>query len=223
MRNRKLLLSLFSLSLLGGVALSGCGGNNDPTPEPTPESTPEPVYTINEADYLLLRSKVNNPRFVLENNFSLNINDEFESKVDKGKIDTYIEGDHVKLDLDVSTYDSETTAITGDTYYFDKDDKEWYRIANHTSPLLPTFKALGFYYFVTLPDSYEDLVYNETKHTYKGIVTIDGETFQITFALLNGRFVEFELLLDGMRFEIDFFDYDSTTVEFPSEYIDEDE
>ena len=219
MQSKKLLLSLFSLSLLGGVALSGCGGNNDPKPEPTPE----PVYTINEADYLLLRSKVNNPRYVLENNFSLNVNDVFESKVDKGKIDTYIEGDHVMLDLDVSTYNSETTAITGDTYYFDKDDKEWYRIANHTSPLSQTFNALGFYYFVALPDSYEDLVYNETKHTYKGIVTIEGESFQTTFVLLNGRFVEFELSYGETHLEIDFFDYDSTTVEFPSKYIDEDE
>ena len=224
MKNTKVVLSLLAVALAGGIALTGCGGGKNkkgdssgqgstPASEPSSEPDPEPVYTFTEAEYLLVKEKLNDPRILLNGNFTMS--GIVENKIAEGKIDGTIEGDHLMYDIDVASYNNGTKKAAAVEYYYDTDDAKWYRTEIDLN-VQSLYVSTGLYYFMLLP-VYGDLTYNETKHQYSALVNYEEMNFKIDFRALHGNIIEYNVTGE-VTYHFEFSDFGTTTVEFPTDY-----
>lgn len=109
------------ITLLTGVLmLSACGSE-------TPSGS---SYTITETEFLALKARLVNPKFLIEENFTVDVTYiyngvTYKNKIAKGKDDLYVQGTHFVFDLDVSSYNASTSKANGDTFEYDEDEKTW--------------------------------------------------------------------------------------------------
>ena len=204
MRNTK---SIFLVALSCSAILAGCNNHG----------SSEPSNTIDEQNYLLMRSNLLTPRVFLDSNFTVSGSASF--KVADSKFDGTIQGEHFILDLNKETYNAETTEVEADTYYYDTDDEVWYH-SKGTDKLSNTHIQTGLYFLALLPSSYSDLSYNESgkKYTWSGVM--EETRFTIEFTVENNKLKTF-LVISEMSIQLVFSDYGRTSVTIPSEYQEE--
>ena len=183
------------------------------------DDTPkEPVYTVTETEYLAIKSKIGSHRNFIDGNFTVTLtyNGVSVNKFADGKFDGYIEGDHYVIVFDTATYDSTAKTANADVYYYDEDDKKWYREAAQKENLTQYYSYV-VPFIEALPDSFDDLSYNADKREYSSIVTIDGENISVKVQFKDGKMISFTI--NGLV-SCEFSDYGTTEVTVPAEYED---
>ena len=206
-----------SITLLAGaLMLSACGSKGNGG-----DSTPaEPVYTVTAGEYELIKSNFNNYGILVNSNFTMTVqfqNVSNEYKFADGKIDGFIEGDHCVLDIDKSTFNATTSESTYDEYYYDIDDGKWYKTT--LTGNLSGYYNLFFEYFEVMPDEFEDLTYNEEKHSYLGTKTIEDEMFSTELMFKDGTLVSISF---NKMLYYTFSEFGTTTVTLPTDFIIDD-
>ena len=187
----------------------GGSGSSDTTPV-------EPVYTITEAEFSALKSKLSNPKIFLEGNFTVDLSAgvfSSKNKLANGKVDCYIQTEHFMFDFDVDSYNATTQKANGDTYYYDDSDGTWSKetgeidVAKYAS-LCFQFEDV-FYY----APSFESFTYDEETRQYSGSKTIDDQTVVTNFKVKDGQFLSYGVV--GFV-TYTFSDYGTTTVTLPT-------
>ena len=209
--------------LAGALMLSACGAKGDEpvdpgTSESEGDSTPTgPVYTITEAEFSALKSKLSNPKIFIEGNFTVDLSYDgvsFKNKLANGKVDCYVQGDHCVFDFDVSTYNPTTQKANGDTYYYDDSDGTWSKETGEIDVLKYASRCLAFEDVFYYGPSFDSFTYNEDTRQYSGSKTIEEDTTVVTkFMVKDGRFLSYEVV--GVV-EYTFSDYGTTTVTLPT-------
>ncbi len=205
----------FFLVLLLVFSMTACGNkdNTDDTPK-------EPVYTVTEAEYLSIKTMVNNPKNFIDGNFTATMNLGGGVSVNKfadGKFDGHIQGNHFVIVFDTSTYNVSEKTATSSSYYYDEDDEKWYRESDKTV-------NLGQYYPMTIlyteyfPNTFEELSYNADKREYSAIMTILDSTVSFRAQFKDGKLLSYTFV--GFV-AVEFSDYGTTTVTPPTEYEEE--
>ncbi len=199
-------------TLLAGVLmLSACGSKDSGNGG---DSTPS--YTITETDFLILKAKLSKPKILIEENFTVDLTYSgvtFKNKIANGKDDIYVQGTHIVLDLDVSSYNASTSKASGDTYEYDEDEKTWSKETGEVDVAIYNSYALGFETaFNVSPTSFDAFTYNEDTRLYTGSMTADGDTVITKFMVKDGKFLSYEIVGE---FKYEFSDYGTTTVTLP--------
>lgn len=196
------------ITLLTGVLmLSACGSE-------TPSGS---SYTITETEFLTLKAKLMKPKILIEENFTVDVTYiynglTFKNKIAKGKDDLYVQGTHFVFDLDVSSYNTQTSKANGDTYMYDEDEKTWSKKTGEVDLHTYAFYSLGFETTLETAPSFDALTYNEDTRLYTGSKTIDGETVETKFMVKDGQFLSYEVV--GV-YKYEFSNYGTTTVTLP--------
>lgn len=214
MKKANLILVLLFVLLF---TLVGCKKKTDETPK---DEQKQDTYTLTKEEYLSLRSDLLSPRLFLDGNFTFKISQNSSAnKIADGKFDGLIEGDPTVYVFDKNTYDSTTTKVALDEYYYDTDDKIWY-LSKENYELKTIYKISGLFYLELLPNSYDDLSYNEAKRVYTYSGTIDGDPYSIEFSVKNGKLIDYRVIGEA-SFIYEFSDYGTTTVNVPTEYVED--
>lgn len=195
------------ITLLTGVLmLSACGS----------ETPSGPSYTITEIEFLALKAKLVKPNILVEGNFTVDITISgatFKNKVANGKDDIYVQGTHIVLDLDVSSYNASTSKASGDTYEYDEDEKTWSKETGEVNVALYNSYALGFEtVFKFSPTFFDAFTYNKDTRLYTGSMTVDDDTYITRFMVKDGQFLYYEV---GDVYKYEFSNYGTTTVTLP--------
>ena len=228
---KKIKLSIFVLSAISGLMLSGCKDkNSDASPsssggssEETTEEAKETRYTVTASEYSSIRSYFSDERIFLNEN--LTFTGSLNLKIDAGKLDEVDEYSRMIWVLDKSTYNSETGAISVDKYlHADAEDYDWIHMRDDGYSLgiiQSTFMLFNFDFYMA--ENFAELTYSEETHKYTDQY-LDYDIYT-EYMFENGKLVWYRVSGDDIGadpYEYQISNYGTTHVTVPTDRILED-
>ena len=197
---KKIKLSILTLTLIGGLLLTGCKKNNNSSADPSSaeesssgsettevssssSETPADRHKITKAKFLEIREFFNSKEFFLDGN--LTVSYDASLKIDGGKIQ-YIGEDLGSNFIYNIEYSELSDTLCGDEYYCLGD--EWIKY-DFDSEVEDFFSCLNLTAFSYMVESFSDLTYSEETHKYTGQNTkqeVDNE-----FLFEDGKLISY--------------------------------
>lgn len=205
-------VTMLATLILGGLALGGCNSKK-------PQQPAKDNHIVTGEKYSEIKEFFSDERIILNGDLTLSRGGLY--KLDWGVIEYEEIDDHRIYVLDRSRYNAETGAIDADMY--GKSDETWVksRLKGYSLGIFYSIFQL-FYFDYYMPESFESLTYSEETHkyTYRDI----EQEIDVVMGFENDKLVYYsvwgEILGEPKPIVYTISDYDTTTVEVPTEYIE---